>query len=263
MNGADLFSSSSKTAAPESPLASISAVILAGGLGTRLRAVAPNTQKAAASVAGRPFAAYLLELLAAQGCRHVVMALGYKAAETAEALVPYAHALGLELDLSVEPAPLGTGGALRLATKQTRSDPVLVMNGDSCVAVDLVPALHRFREIGAAGLLTLARVDNAERYGRVECDAQGRIVAFREKGVSGDGAINAGVYFLARQLIDTLPADRPASLETDLLAVADGLWGWTTTGPFLDIGTPDAFAQAPAFVRAAFGPATLCLADDA
>jgi D-glycero-alpha-D-manno-heptose 1-phosphate guanylyltransferase len=253
MSGFGRFPSLSGTAAQESPLASISAVILAGGLGTRLRAVAPDTQKAAAPVAGRPFAAYLLEFLAAQGCRHVVMALGYKAAQTAEALIPYARDLGLELDLSVEPEPLGTGGALRLAAKLTRSDPVLAMNGDSCVAVDLAAALRRFREVGAAGLLTLAHVDDAERYGRVECDTQGRIVAFREKGDSGSGEINAGVYFLARRLIDMLPADRPASLETDLLAVADGLWGWSAAGAFLDIGTPDAFARAPAFVRAAFG----------
>lgn len=237
----------------DSSFRSISAVILAGGLGTRLRSVAPDTQKVAVSVAGRPFAAYLLEFLAAQGCRHVVMALGHKAAQTAEALAPYARALDLDLDLSVEPEPLGTGGALRLAAKLTRSDPVLALNGDSCVAVDLAAALRRFHEVGAAGLLTLAQVDDAERYGRVECDAQGRIVAFREKGAPGPGEINAGVYFLARRLIELLPEGRPASLETELLAVADGLWGWTTAGPFLDIGTPDALKRAPAFIRAALG----------
>lgn len=238
------------SAAPSArTLADVSAIILAGGLGTRLGGVLPGVQKVVAPVAGRPFAAHLLRQLAAQGVRHVVLALGHHAEATAEALEPIARALGITLDRSVESAPLGTGGSARLAMLRSRSDPALVMNGDSLVDVDLTALLDCFRS-GGPGVVTLVRVDDTARYGRVELDAAGRIAAFHEKRGTGPGLINAGVYLLSRAMLLSLPENRPSSLERDLLARADRLLGLPVDGRFLDIGTPESLVMADEFAGA-------------
>ncbi|MCC7167947.1 MAG: NTP transferase domain-containing protein, partial [Rhodospirillales bacterium] len=117
-----------------SALEKIDALVLAGGLGTRLRAALPDRPKALAPVAGRPFLFHLLDFLAAQGIRRAVLALGHQAAMIREAVVDYQT---IEIAISEEPEPRDTGGALALARPRLHSDPVLVVNGDSLAPVDL------------------------------------------------------------------------------------------------------------------------------
>lgn len=229
-------------------LGSLTAVILAGGFGTRLRSMVADRPKVLAEVGGRPFITYLLDQLAAAGIRHVVLCTGHLGTQVQELLQGRYH--NLDLVHSQEPLPLGTAGALRLALPLFNSDPVLVMNGDSYCEADLMAfwAWHHARSAEATLLLT-AMADTG-RYGLVQVDADGRILSFAEKQEKGQpGWINAGVYVIHRCLIDTIPSMRPVSLEQEMFPawIEYGLYGCRSNGCFVDIGTPDSYAMAEEF----------------
>jgi NDP-sugar pyrophosphorylase family protein len=228
-------------------LAGVEAAILAGGLGTRLRASVPDLPKVLAPVRGRPFLAFVLDQLAAAGVERAVVCTGHRS-EQVEAACGARHG-SLSLVYSREAEPLGTGGALRLALEHLTGDTLLALNGDSYADADLGEFLAAHRASGAAGTLLLAEVADAGRYGRVELDAGGRVRAFREKTAGGRGWINAGVYLLGRALLEGIPAGRKLSLERDILPhwVPLGLFGHETRGRFIDIGTPESYAAAERF----------------
>lgn len=230
----------------------VTAAILAGGLGTRLRAAIGDCPKVLAPIHHRPYLTYLLDRLADAAIREVVLLTGYRADEVSRALgVTYR---GMRLVYSPEPTPLGTGGALRWALPKLVAPVVLLMNGDSYCDVDLT-AFWDFHRRKAADLsLVLAEVVDATRYGQVRMTHGERVVRFDEKDPGGAGGwINAGIYLLERALIEDIPAGRPVSLERDLFPA------WASRGPrvygyrggrrFIDIGTPESFAEAEAFFR--------------
>ena len=225
----------------------IQAFVLAGGLGTRLRSVVPGRQKVAADVDGRPFLTYLLDQLIRCGVRDVILCTGYRGDELRELL---GDAYGpLRLVHSIEREPLGTAGALGLAAPLINSDPVLVLNGDSYCHFDLgeLMAFHSAKAADASILLT--PMADTSRYGRVLLDGTDRVVRFEEKGVSrGEGWINAGVYLLNARLIRAVPAGRAVSLEREIFPNLTALFGLKVPGPFLDIGTPEDYARAAAFL---------------
>jgi NDP-sugar pyrophosphorylase family protein len=228
-------------------LAGIEAVVLAGGLGTRLAARVPDRPKVLAEVRGRPFLTFVLDQLAAAGVERAVICTGYRA-EQVEGAFGARHG-SLALSYSREAEPLGTGGALRLALERLTGDPLLVLNGDSYVDHDLEEFLAAHRALGGAGTLLLTEVADSGRYGRVELDPGGRLAAFLEKSAGGRGWINAGVYLLGRALLEGIPAGRKLSLERDILPrwVPLGLFGHQTRGRFIDIGTPESYAAAERF----------------
>jgi NDP-sugar pyrophosphorylase family protein len=161
----------------------------------------------------------------------------------------------MTLTYSTEPAPLGTGGAVRLALPVFRESTVLLLNGDSFCDVDLAALVAFHRDRGGV-TLTLADVPDASRYGRVLADPDGRVRGFVEKG--GDhapGRINAGVYVFDRDLLAAIPPDHPVSLEREVLPdlVAAGRVRGFPGGRFIDIGTPESYAAADAFFAAAQG----------
>jgi D-glycero-alpha-D-manno-heptose 1-phosphate guanylyltransferase len=230
-------------------LSEITAVILAGGRGTRLRPVLPHQPKVMAELHGRPFLVYLLDQLVAGGVREVVLCTGYRGDEIRAKL---GDTYGpLHLGYSHEDVPLGTGGALRLALPWLRSDPVMVMNGDSWIDADFQSYLAWFLGRPAAAALLLMAVDDTTRFGRVEVAADGAITSFKEKGVPGPGWINAGVYFLKKSVLELMPPGRFLSLEQDLLPtlVGQGLYGHRVAGKFIDIGTPESYAEAAECLR--------------
>jgi NDP-sugar pyrophosphorylase family protein len=228
-------------------LHSTDVLILAGGLGTRLRSAVPDLPKVLAPVAGRPFLYRLLEWLARFGARRVVLGLGYRADAVRGFLAEQAFPR-LEIATIVEQEPLGTAGAIRFARPTLTTDPVLVLNGDSFVDADLCALLARHRAAGALGTLLCTEVVDASRYGRVELDPDGRIMGFREKnaGPSGRAAINAGVYVLSAQLLDTIAAGGARSLEHDIFErlLPGTLAALTGAYQFVDIGTPASLASA-------------------
>ncbi len=206
--------------------------------------------KVLAPVLGRPFLAHLLEALAAQGVREVVVSTGHLG-EQVEAFVAGERWGGLRVRCVREEAPLGTAGALRFAAAAAGVEgPFVAMNGDTWLGGPLaeLAAFHRARS-GAVVSLALARVPSTDRYGRVELDpATGAVRGFVEKAPGqGPGWINAGVYLLAPGALAGIAPGAPASLERDVLPplVGAGLYGCPLPGaPFLDIGTPEDYARA-------------------
>ena len=230
----------------------VTAAILAGGLGTRLRSVVADRPKVLVPVGGRPYLAYLLDQLAAAAVREVVLLTGHEASQVRDALGD-THA-GLSLVYSAEPAPLGTGGAIRHALPHLSAPMVLLLNGDSYCDVDLEAFARFHRSESAGGSLVLIRVPDASRYGQVRLGRTGRVVRFEEKGATrGPGWVSAGVYLLDRALVAEVQPG-PLSLERDLLPrwVAEGrVRGFRCGGRFLDIGTPQSYALAEQFFQAA------------
>lgn len=224
------------------------AVILAGGLGTRLREVVADRPKVLAVVNGRPFLACLLDRLIDAGIRRVVLCTGYMAELVRDTFGDSYR--GMVLCYSREVAPLGTGGALRLALPLIDSDPVLVLNGDSFCDADL--GLFARQHLAAAALasLVLVKVKDIARYGAVDVDEAGSVSSFREKGSqSGEGMINAGVYLLARSVIAAIPEGKPVSLEREVFPVliGGGLSGFLQPARFIDIGIPADYYAASSF----------------
>lgn len=232
-----------------SPLAGLSTAILAGGLGTRLRSVVADRPKVLAPVAGKPYLAHLLEQLARAGIRETTLLVGF-AAERVRSAFGNAHA-GLSLSYSVEPQPLGTAGALRLALPLLQSETILLLNGDSYCDVDLPALLAFHRAHRGVATLTLAEVPDGSRFGRVTCNSDQRIERFEEKGGSaGPGWINAGVYLLNRDALNELEPGRSVSLEREVLprwVERGAVFGFPGSRRFIDIGTPESYAEAEAF----------------
>lgn len=227
-------------------LGNLTAAVLAGGLGTRLRPAVGDRPKVLAAVRGRPWLTYLLDQLAEAGVRDVVLLTGFEAEIVRSTLGDRYN--DLRLRYSSEPEPLGTGGAVRRALPGLSSETVLLLNGDSCVSVDLAAFLDFHHQHGAKMSLVLTSVPDAARYGKVEVTPDGLITRFEEKRATGGaGWINAGVYLFHRALIAEVPPDRFVSLERDLLPgwVERRLCGgFRCPGPFLDIGTPEAYHRA-------------------
>lgn len=221
------------------------ALILAGGLGTRLRPVVADRPKPLAPVAGRPFLFHLLDGLEDAGVRDAVLCVAHMADSVRDAVGDRYRSI--RIAYSVEEAPLGTGGALRQALPLARSETVLVTNGDSLFRTDLRTFLAWHQGGDRLSSLLLARVEDASRFGRVSFDPEGRVTAFAEKdGVAAPGWINAGIYLLHRSRIQTIPAGRPVSLEREVFPawIPLGLHALAGEGMFLDIGTPRTYRQA-------------------
>jgi D-glycero-alpha-D-manno-heptose 1-phosphate guanylyltransferase len=232
-------------------MADMTAAVLAGGLGTRLRSALDDRPKVLAPVSGRPFLTYLLDMLRAASVRRVVLLTGYSGEQVESALGEYYQ--GMSLIYSAEPSPMGTAGALRTALPHLDSSTILLLNGDSYCGMDLNAFVSFHRRRGADVSIALTRVDDAGRYGRVETTAGGLVTAFAEKqAASGPGWINAGVYLLERRVIEEIPAGRPASLERETLPAWIGrktVYGHRRARPFLDIGTPESYLAAAPFMR--------------
>ena len=234
------------------------AVLLVGGLGTRLRSVVPSVPKPLASVGNRPFLELLVRQLQCQGIVRLVMCTGYLA-EQIEGEFGDGRSLGVQIEYSQEPAPLGTAGAVKLAQRflQETSD-FLVLNGDSFVEVDFERLLQFHR--GHRGLASLAvvPVPNAQRYGTVQVETGGRVKGFAEKAASSlPGLVNAGVYMFRPEIFKHIP-EGPASLEKDVFPeiLGQGIFALQQDGMFIDIGTPEDYARAQE-IRQRLGDAAL------
>lgn len=244
-----------KTDAPDlvgPPLAGVDVGILAGGLGTRIQEVLGNVPKFLAPIKGRPYAEYLFAWLADNGAQRVVMCLGHLAEPIAEHLAEMAPPF--ELVLSIEPEPLGTAGALRFARDHFRSDPVLVLNGDSFVKADFRPFVAQHAAQGAAATLLCTDVPDIGRFGRIEIGENDAVLAFAEKqaDANGPGVINAGAYLMDATFLDEIAAGTARSLENDVFAVQPPgrLHAYRGAFPFIDIGTPQDLARAAAVMVA-------------
>ena len=223
------------------------AVILVGGKGTRLQSVVADRPKVLAAVCGKPFLAYLLDQIAAAGITHTILCVGYRG-EQVQAAFGETYA-GMCLAYSQETTLLGTGGALRLAWPLIASETFIAMNGDSFCEVNLTDlwVWHQARQ--AKATLVLTPKSDTARYGRVSLSADGTISGFEEKGSTvGAGWVNAGIYVFDSEMVRAILPGRAVSLEHEVFPgwVGQRLYGYQSRGRFLDIGTPESYAQADA-----------------
>jgi len=226
----------------------ITAAILAGGFGTRLQSVVSDKPKVLAEVSGKPFLAYLLEQLSPAGIRKVVICTGYMAEQIEECFGDAYDSL--RIVYSREDEPLGTGGALRLALSKLSSEIILVMNGDSYIDTDLSVYANWFFEKGLQAALLLSWAEDTSRYGSVIINENKTVASFEEKSENcGPGWINAGIYLFRKSLIASMPSGRHYSLERDFFPelTGKGLYGFCVGGRFIDIGTPESYAEAQEF----------------
>jgi D-glycero-alpha-D-manno-heptose 1-phosphate guanylyltransferase len=215
------------------------AIVLAGGFGTRLASRLTNIPKPMAPVAGRPFLEILLRHLSRNGCTRVLLSVGHLHQVIEDHFG--AQFEGLQVKYVVEQEPMGTGGAIRMALAQVREESALVLNGDTFLAADLRAMLAAHEQAQAAFTMAVAQQPDVARYGGVAM-ANGRVVGFEEKGRTGAGWINAGVYALRRDL--TWPAELAAksSFERDFMmpqVATLAPLAFPVDGFFLDIGIPE------------------------
>jgi D-glycero-alpha-D-manno-heptose 1-phosphate guanylyltransferase len=226
------------------------AIILAGGMGTRLRSVVSDVPKCMAPVAGEPFLHYLLIALEAAGFEHIIFALGYKHEIIEEYLRNTEQArdnadLKIKITSVVETQPLGTGGAVKFALSKSLSENVFILNGDTFLDLNYRQMADFHIKTNAKATLALKEMHDFDRYGTVETDKNSRIVRFIEKQYCPKAWINAGVYILNKNALTDFP--EKFSLEKDFFekTVAEGfLYGFPVDGYFIDIGIPEDYARA-------------------
>lgn len=220
------------------------AIILAGGFGTRLQTVLHDVPKPLAPVRGLPFIHYVLRWLEESGINRVIGCTGYLADKMEAGFRSYAGAL--KLTFLREEAPLGTGGAIYRALGEADRGGVFALNGDTYFPANLDRFQQQAELIGGPFAIALRRVPDTSRFGAVELE-DGRILVMNEKGRSGPGLVNAGLYLLPNDLSRALPMPGVFSWETDLMqpnAPVLGAAGVVLDAPFLDIGTPESYGEA-------------------
>lgn len=222
-----------------------SAIILAGGLGTRLRSVVSDLPKCMAPVAGKPFLYFVIEHLLSQGVDTFIFSVGYKS----EMIIDYVNEQypGINKQFSIEAEPLGTGGAVKLACKLVTEKDVLILNGDTLFKIDVEWVSGFHKGCDADCTLSLKPMNNFDRYGVVELNEDAAVTSFKEKQFYQSGLINGGVYVLnvASFMQEDLP--QKFSFEKDYLeAFFDKrkIFGSIQDEYFIDIGIPEDFEKA-------------------
>ncbi|MBI2069792.1 MAG: nucleotidyltransferase family protein [Elusimicrobia bacterium] len=217
-------------------------VILAGGLGTRLRPLTLSMPKPMIEVAGKPFLEHQMLMLKNQGFRRMLLLTGYKA-EAVENYFGDGTRWGLEINYSKEKNPLGTGGGLKLAGPFL-DNIFMLLNGDSYLPINYVKFLNAFNSSSSSGLLSIydAGKENLGTPGNIELNGQGRILAYSKKRSQPAPFVDAGASCWRRQIIDLIPPGKPVSLEEDIYPglIREGtLAVYKAEARFYDIGTPE------------------------
>lgn len=217
-------------------------IILAGGMGIRLRNVVSDIPKPMAPVGGKPFLEYVIVMLAAQGLREIVLSVGYKKEVIQSHFEDGSH-WKVKIVYSEEHVPLGTGGALREALEIAGQRDCLVLNGDTFNKLNFQNMIDFHNSKKALMTVGLMLKKNAGRYGSVNIDASGKVIGFLEKNLHGNGYINRGAYVASRAVLAHMPPGR-FSLENDLFPKLTGLgfFGFVAHDFFIDMGIPSTYS---------------------
>lgn len=227
------------------------AILLCGGLGTRLRSVVSDRPKPMADIAGKPFLHYLVKMLSESGVKHLIFALGYMG-EQIEAYFKSGEDYGLSISYSYEDSPLGTGGAIRNALSKVSEENVLVLNADTYFHTDYENLLSQQLKTQAMMTIASRKIEDISRYGAILKDETGRILRWNEKMSSDQaevlrsGEINGGIYVMKKSLIEKIQEGKQ-SLENDCIPawLKEGIFlqALPSDGYFMDIGIPEDYAQ--------------------
>jgi len=229
-------------------LEKVDVVILCGGLGERLRPVIKDQPKVLAKIGGKTFLDILINNLLLYGLKNIILSVGYLKEQIKNHFnYNYDENYDCKISFSEEEQPLGTGGALRKAKPLIRSNPFMVMNGDSICKVDLRSFIDFHIEKKALLSIVLAHSKRAEDYGSVTLDDSQRITSFNEK-ITGrsESLINAGIYLMEKDIFFYMPKQNRFSLEYELFPkiVNNKCYGFLTESEFIDIGTPERYEKA-------------------
>lgn len=221
----------------------VTAIILAGGKGTRLRSTVSDRQKVVAEINGKPFLVLLLRQLEIAGISHAIICTGHMSDTVTEALSAY-HG-NIKISYSHEEEALGTGGAIANAQNHVNTPYLLAMNGDSFFDIELSRMMSEYTR---GVMIALHHQMDSSRYGAVVIDSSGTVLKFKEKDSSvGAGLINAGIYLLDRNILMKWKDQKNFSMEKDVfprLIYEVSLYGCIFDGLFIDIGTPQSYALA-------------------
>ncbi len=234
-------------------LENISAVILAGGFGTRIKHLLGDLPKPMAPVNGKPFLEWVVRWLAAQNIRHVVLSTGYMT-EIIEKHFQSQPVTGVTVSCVPETTPLGTAGGFLNAVHRSKinSPAWLLLNGDTLAFANLATAIRELQNESTAGVIFGREVPDTSRYGSLVADAGGRLTSFAEKR-PGRGVISTGIYLFRDSLVKKISNKMPLSLEQEvfpaLTAAGISLKVLRMNAPFLDIGTPDTLREADVFIQ--------------
>ena len=223
----------------------IECIILAGGLGTRLRSSVPDLPKCMAPVAGKPFISYVIDYLLKQGVNKFVFSLGYLH-EMIEGFLKENYPT-LNYQIALEEEPLGTGGAILLSCNKAIEKNVIILNGDTLFKVNIPELLNYHIFHNAACTLSLKPMEQFDRYGVVEINKDGCIQSFQEKKYYENGLINGGVYALNIEKFKKINFDDKFSFEKDYLEKyfeSEKMMGLIQDEYFIDIGIPEDFERA-------------------
>lgn len=219
-------------------------IILAGGMGTRLRSVVSDVPKCMAPVAGKPFLYYLFTTLIESGFTHIILSLGYKHEVIEEWIA--SGSFPIAISSVTEDTPLGTGGAVKLALSRANEEEVFILNGDTFFEVSFTDMLTLHKQTRSAATLALKEMRQFDRYGVVDIEMpSNRILRFHEKQYCESGLINGGIYLINRRELDGYPAK--FSLEKDFFekqVSSSTLTGYISNGYFIDIGIPEDYERA-------------------
>ncbi len=222
-----------------------SAIILAGGMGTRLQATVPDLPKCMAPVNGIPFIDYVIEYLLNQDINDFVFALGYKA----DIIIEHLNARWPKINsqFSMEETPLGTGGAIKKALGFSKNKTEVIVNGDTLFKANLEEAANLHYKVEAECTLLLKPMKNFDRFGTVLLDEDRRVKGFREKQPAIEGLINGGVYILNTEQWNKHDWPEVFSFENDYLQkkyASHKIYGYVQDDYFIDIGIPEDYRRA-------------------
>lgn len=228
------------------------AILLAGGLGTRLRSVVSDRPKPMALIEGRPFMEYVTRELVRSGIDEIIFAVGYKGTMVEEYFGD-GKRFGFCASYAYEETLLGTAGAIRNAGRFITEERFFVLNADTFYQIDYTRLKRLLDSLDLDMALVLREVPDVSRYGQAILDQDGFLTAFNEKTEEArKGTINGGIYLMRRSLMDTIPEGK-VSLENDMIPrwLKEGkeLGGFVNDGYFIDIGIPEAYRQFQEDVR--------------
>lgn len=225
-------------------LKDIDVIILCGGLGKRLRPAVSDRPKVLAEIKDKTFLDILIDNLVEQGFKNIILCVGYLKEKIKD---HFNYDKDFNIIFSEEEVPLGTGGALKNARSLIKSDPFMLINGDSICDLNFKDFLDSHVNKRALMSMVLTRLQNSGDYGNVVIDESGRIVSFKEKiETKGECLINAGVYLMQKEIFSYMPEEDKFSLEYDLFPkiVNEKCHGFITGSELIDIGTPERYEKA-------------------
>lgn len=221
------------------------AIILAGGLGTRLQSVIQDIPKPMAPVRGKPFVEYVVNYLKIYGIEKIIFSIGYRG----EVIQDYfgEEFNSIKIEYSIEETPLGTGGGIFQAAQMCGDEPFLVLNGDTLFDIDLFQFSYLYEISEADMIIGLKAMENFDRYGIVQLADDERVIGFKEKEFRKEGLINGGVYIFSKKIFNIANFPDRFSFEKDFMEKYLNevqMFGYEMDGYFIDIGIPEDYAKA-------------------